>query len=445
MTGHADCVGDAVVLPDDFRSYVSSVENLAVETLRLAKPGFGNPWLSELLDGQASVKLRETVPLNSRKDLGAFFSGSTLRAAAIRRTPKQPWLGSMVFDPAMGAGDLLIEVARQMPLAESLEATLNSWGSTLHGRDVEPEFVRLAKARLILLAVSRGVVANSNVGIGLTDCFPGLLVGNGLDALSGERPWGHIVMNPPFAYHPAPPESLWSRGRTNLAATFLGKSVLCSRPGTRLTAILPDVIRTGTRYERLRQLVANRLNSPAIEVFGQFDAWTDVDVFILRGIVSNGSLRQPPMLWWTPTTGEKIGDRFDISVGPVVPHRDPETNAAHYYLHARTIPVGGDFNVSHAPIRRFQGRVFRPPFIVVRRTSRPGDRTRGVGTLIHGFGEATVENHLLVLQPKDGAIRTCREVVALLGSDQAKTWLDERIRCRHLTVGAISDMPWFGS
>jgi hypothetical protein len=33
--------------------------------------------------------------------------------------------------------------------------------------------------------------------------------------------------------------------------------------------------------------------------------------------------------------------------------------------------------------------------------------------------------------------------VARLKDPRTTTWLNERIRCRHLTVGAVRDLPWW--
>ena len=430
-------------LHPDFSSYVRYVEDVVTEALSSAEFYGESAWAPELLDGQAAQKLRDSVPLYVRKQLGAFFTSSPLRAAALAPKPRAMGLRSTVLDPAMGAGDLLIEVASQMPIVGSLIDTLGLWGSMLHGRDLEPEFVRLAKARLVLLAMSRGASATSDARIGWDEILPGIRVGDGLQALDGTHAWGHIVMNPPFTYHSAPPEARWSSGRTNVAATFLAKAVECARAGTQVTAILPDVIRTGSRYEPLRAFVGNRIRSATVEVFGQFDAWTDVDVFILKGVVGSGSLQHSTVGWWQRPGGQKVGDKFHVRVGTVVPHRDDETKPKRRYLHARAIPLGGEFNVSRSEKRGFQKRSFQPPFVVIRRTSRPGDRSRGKGTLIYGTDEALVENHLIVLLPKDGSISTCRDAICAFNSDQARQWLDDRIRCRHLTVGAVSGMPWF--
>ena len=332
-----------------------------------------------------------------------------------------------------------------MPVSHDLVRTLQRWGLLLHGRDLEPAFVRLAKARLVMLAVSRGATMNSDTTTELDQFFPQIRVGDGLELLGSGWLGGHVVMNPPFTYHLADEGIAWASGRTNLAATFLAAFFENSHPGTKLTAILPDVIRTGSRYGRLRSLACERIHISSVEPFGRFDEWADVDVFVLRGMARAPQLNASEVQWWPRMSGQTLGDRFDVHVGPVVPHRDPESGPRHPYLDARSVPLGGEFDSSKADLAGFRRRLFRPPFVLVRRTSRPGDKSRGLGTVVVGSQEVLVENHLIVLTPKDGSIGTCRLAADLLGSRHAKQWLDERIRCRHLTVRALRELHWFDS
>ena len=428
-----------------FRKYVSSTEDMAIEALQ----GFNNSGrmipLSDVLDGQASDRLRETIPLAVRRGLGAFFSSSKLRTAALAPSPFTPQLEKPILDPAMGGGDLLIEATRHLPADKDLATTLKMWGSLINGRDTQADFVRLARARLLLTAISRGARIIGDQEITLENIFPGVRVGDGLQALDTSTTTRHIIMNPPFTHWDVPDDIDWIGGNANAASLFLAKAVEHALPGTTLTAILPDVIRTGSRYERLRSLVSNRVNLTEVQTYGQFDQWTDVDVFILKGQVHGHSGSEPSFRWWKQSSGITVSDLFTVAVGTVVPHRDPELQPLRHYLHAKTIPLGGAFRASDADMRGFQQRTFLPPFVVVRRTSRPGDRSRGTGTLVHGTQEVLVENHLIVLTPRDSSTATCERAVDLLNSQEAKRWLDDRIRCRHLTVGAIKEMPWFTS
>ena len=279
----------------------------------------------------------------------------------------------------------------------------------------------------------------------LDSVLPEIKVGDGLELLDSGWSGTHIVMNPPYGYRLTPKDTSWANGRVNSAATFLVAAIQNARPGTCLTAILPDVIRTGSRYDRLRALVANRLNQMETEVYGRFDSWTDVDVFILRGVLGESSESHQAFPWWRQNNGRRLSDEVDVFVGTVVPHRDLETGPMMPYLHAKLIPLGGEFPVSLAARRRFDCRLFQPPFVVVRRTSGPGEKSRGIGTLISGSGNVLVENHLIVLKPKDRTVETCMSVLRMLASAPARRWLDERIRCRHLTVKALNEMPWYES
>ena len=428
-----------------FRAYVSSVEDLAIAALRGAKQPNSMSFLSDLLNGQAGNKLRETIPLQVRRELGAFFSSSELRSAALVRGPSCPSIGQHILDPAMGAGDLLIEATHQLPADGDLVATLESWGRVLHGRDIHPDFVRLTRARLILAAVSRGAVSRGDHEATLENCFPEIRAGDGLELLDTGDTAGHIVMNPPFIHCDVPDSIDWTGGRTNSAAIFLAKVVERARPGTLVSAILPDVIRTGTRYGRLRSVVTKRLDDLEIKTYGQFDQSTDVDVFILKGMIAGPFDDRSSFSWWRHTPGATMGDHFKVSVGTVVPHRDFESSPLRNYLQAKAIPLGGEFQAVDAEKRGFQQRTFSPPFVVIRRTSRPGDRSRGIGTMICGSADVLVENHLIVLEPKDGSTTTCQLALDLLDSSSARDWLNNRICCRHLTVGAIREMPWHRS
>jgi hypothetical protein len=131
-----------------------------------------------------------------------------------------------------------------------------------------------------------------------------------------------------------------------------------------------------------------------------------------------------------------------ISVGSLVPHRHSNRGKWHPYLQAQGLARWGKVNVDRLPKKRFTGTVFAPPFIAVRRTSRPNDSGRAVGTVIFGNKPVAVENHLIVVKPNDASLDTCEEIKDLLRSEATDQWLDHRIRCRHLTVRALQEIPW---
>jgi hypothetical protein len=215
-----------------------------------------------------------------------------------------------------------------------------------------------------------------------------------------------------------------------------------SEPGTGIVAILPEVLRSGSRYEKWRSLFQQRVDLSKVEIVGQFDRHTDVDVFIAVGLIRK--TRATGRANWIPSekaNERTIGDRFDVSVGAVVSYRDPHQGPWHPFIHARGIPAWEAVS-SILQHRRFLGRTFQPPFVVVRRTSRPGDKHRAVGTIISGRSSIAVENHLLVLQPRDGTLEACRQLLRLLHESATSETLDRRIRCRHLTVSSLRDLPW---
>src|SRR3546814_21111579 len=93
------------------------------------------------------------------------------------------------------------------------------------------------------------------------------------------------------------------------------------------------------------------------------------------------------------STGNVVGDYFTVKVGPVVPHRHPQTGPWRAFACAKTIPAWSTTYVPEVR-RRFQGTVFPPPFVVVRRTSSPNDRERAVGALILGNRLRTEERRV---------------------------------------------------
>jgi hypothetical protein len=139
--------------------------------------------------------------------------------------------------------------------------------------------------------------------------------------------------------------------------------------------------------------------------------------------------------------GSRASKVFDISVGAVVPHRHRRIGRSFAYATAQDLPRWGV--VRRFPERRrFKGSVVSAPFVAVRRTSSPRDRERVVGTLVVGRRPVAVENHLIVFHPKDGTIKACKKLLALLRLPATRKWVDSRLRSRHLTVNVLRDLPW---
>jgi hypothetical protein len=176
---------------------------------------------------------------------------------------------------------------------------------------------------------------------------------------------------------------------------------------------------------------------------GRFDSKTDVDVFLLSGQTTTaGSV---PNWLGVQHSAQTIEDYFDISIGPVVPYRDGKTGRTSPYIHPKRLPLWEE--VKDQDINetwKYAGTLNKPPFIAIRRTSSPSDTYRAGGTLIKGTQEIAVENHLIVARPKSGKVGDCRKLLEVLKNKKTNDFLNQRIRCRHLTVSAVKEIPWTG-
>lgn len=426
-----------------FEPYVQELESLVTafqhdERARLSVEG--------ALDGQPSKALRRLVPLEILREAGVFFTGSKLANRTVALISRDLERGSTVVDPACGAGDLLLACARHLPVLKDMDATVELWGSKLKGSDLHPQLIRATKARLLLLALARGTQAPPYLP-NFDEVFPEIVVNDSLDQHSKLAEADCITLNPPYALMPSPDGCTWATGAVSQAAVFVEKCAAESRLGTKMIAILPDVLRTGSRYERWRYRMEGLAFPRSVALGECFDALTDVHVFVTEMIVGRSGAAGGQRWWkaggsWDAPVATSVGDRFEVRVGPVVPHRDPVGGPQLPYLHARGLPAWRSV-VAGVERRQYSGTTFVPPFVVVRRTSRPEDRHRAVGTIITGQVPVAVENHLLVLKPKTGLIADCVGLLENLRAPETNAWLNERIRCRHLTVSALRTLPWW--
>jgi hypothetical protein len=347
---------------------------------------------------------------------------------------------TIVCDPACGAGDLLVAMARHLPLTRNLELTLADWGGRLAGFDLQPLLVRAAKTRLALLAICRGARRGSRNGLDLDQLFPHIRVRDGTSSWQLAPGPLCVLLNPPFTRVTAPPGCRWAAGSVSQAALFIEACLRQTVQPLQIHAILPDVLRTGSRYERWRRLVSQTASVADVVRLGLFDRCTDVDVFTARFEIPGGGLACD---WGAPpkTANGTVSDQFEVRVGPVVPYRHHHEGPWLPYAHARGLPRWGRVTDLSERIRSNE-RPFRPPFVLVRRTSRPGDRFRAVGTIVTGKQNVAVENHLLVALPKDKTLRSCQALLTVLQHPASSDWLNQRICCRHLTVSALGEVPW---
>lgn len=427
-----------------FEPYLGVLESLVNQAVKSA----GGELLDEVdaaLDGQPSNELRKLVPLVDIRESGAFFTGSELSKAALDPLKDTLNANSVILDPACGAGDLLIACARQLGAGKGDSCILDKWGAQLIGRDLHSQFIRATKLRLALAAVSTGTVSIDRDVSNIYARFPAIEQRSGLEDYEAIERATHIVVNPPFTKVDAPEQCEWASGKVNAAALFVEACVAHARPGTRIIAILPDVLRSGSRYRKWRRVITERSLISRLELYGRFDKWADVDVFIveLEVVENNGCSTS---CWGQPvsTNADRLKDYCDVGVGPVVNYRDPHRGPWRPFVQSRDLPAWESLEQILTK-RRYEGRVLKPPFVVVRRTSRVGDKHRAIGTIIGGEKPVAVENHLLALVPKGGTMKACRRILEVLKAPKTTHWLDQRIRCRHLTVSSIEELPWWDS
>lgn len=424
-----------------FAEYVVTLRAVVSDAL-LCSATAAHDRIAAALDGQPSRELRRLVPLETRRADGAFFTGSVLAKRVVADFLKSVPPDAIVCDPACGAGDLLIAATERLPVLPDLRATLRAWAKVIRGYDIHEYFVEAARLRLVLAAIARGARAHQATADALANLLVGIRVSDGLAGAYDDV--DVILMNPPYGSKPAPSGCTWASGLVSDAAVFTEQLVRTIKPATKVVAILPDVLRTGTRYQKWRREVEQRLHVSAVNVVGIFDSWADVDVFTMYGDArAESDDHAPSVSWWdAQKANTRLADSFDVHVGAVVPHRDPDLGPWRKYLHARTISSLETFDIAEAPSRRFERKTFRPPFVAIRRTSRPDDSHRAVGTIILGDTEVAVENHLIVAIPHSRQLRDCEQLIRILRHASTTDWLNDRIRCRHLTVGAVADIPW---
>ncbi|MDE2835076.1 MAG: N-6 DNA methylase [Bacteroidota bacterium] len=438
----ADGIPSHIAVSDNAPQFVEYVDSI-LDLAKLDQPITRADWDARLevcLTVEPSRKLRILVPQEDLRRQGAFFTGPKWAQRLASVATKQQKSGSAAYhDPACGAGDLLLALARMLPIQPTFRETVSRWGAQLSGVDISEQFVRLAKARLTLLAASRCGICPPMASKLPSDPFPKIRVGDSLIPSQSVPRSDVVIMNPPFGYTAAPATCSWTTGRVNAAALFVDRSIREATAGAHIAAILPDVLRSGSRYRKLRRALREAGTVHLEKPLGLFDPQTDVDIYLLHFEKSHDASR-PMVAAARPRQG--VGRWFAVRVGPVVPHRDAESGPLVPFIHARSIPRWRE-HCTIAETRRFAGTLIQPPFVCVRRTSRPGCGDRAVSTLILGEDAVAVENHLIVLIPNDGTVDTCRQLIQRLESPKTNKWLDARLRCRHLTTAALAEMPWW--
>jgi len=391
---------------------------------------------SQALNGGSTVAARKLISYSKRKDLGVFFT-STEMAEKLLANEKLKH-NSVIFDPTCGAGDLLVAAAAKLGKKNSLGETLAFWKKAIRGTDLVDSFVEVTKHRLLLLA--RNIHGSTRSNRYHTAWNKKIIQGDGLNpSFETIKASSHILMNPPFTKMKSPQSCEWVSGSVNSAAVFIDNVMSAANEGTRVLAILPEVLRTGSRYNKWRLWVSSRASKFKVESLGIFDG-ADVDVFALKLTVGKGKATHqwsdPPKL----RGKHRLDDFFTVSVGALVPYRLTNEGVVAPYIHPRNVePWSKILEIDES--RRFSGTLHKAPFVVIRRTSRPGDKHRCVASIVSGRSKIAVENHLVVCKPNSGRIACCERLLKELKSEEVNDFIDNEIRCRHLTVGSIKAIP----
>lgn len=388
------------------------------------------------LDSADSV-LRGFLTINEMRAAGSFFTGQLLTTAVVGALPRLIDSESKILDPTCGMGNLLIECSRSLPISNTLSETLESWGNTLFGYDLFEVFIESTKLRLILEAIHRGATKDCSIEKALS-YFSGIKQSDAMSLDSHSLSHiTHVVMNPPFSSWDSPQTDYWKSGKVNAAGVIYDHFVRVLPLDCSVSAILPDVLRTGTRYEEWRGYAAKRIHAD-IQIAGRFSNKTDVDVFIMSGILTAHSEEQ--ISWFDTTLYDcSIAHDYEVCIGPLVAYRDPEEGTLAPYIHSKNTPSWEKIE-TFPEHRKFKGRLIPPPFVVIRRTSSPTDRFRATGSIINGSCPVAVENHLIVVKPKNSSLRDCEALLEVLQMPRTNDFLNNRIRCRHLTVAAVKDI-----
>ena len=383
--------------------------------------------------------LRECLTLEQMREAGSFFTGQILASKAVNSFEKALTLDSRVLDPTCGAGNLLIECSRKIGVRDTLSETLQEWGEILWGFDIHESFIEATKLRLIIEALNRGVQKNCSIEQAIS-YFKNIKVMDALLVTKEDlKDITHVVMNPPFSIWKSPNKNYWKQGKINAAGIVFDLFLRVLPKNCVVVSILPEVLRSGSRYSLFRNFCSIKMFAKCIP-WGRFNTKTDVDVFILSGIITAEESQKT--ILWQEELGEyrALSSKFNVCIGPLVAYRDIEIGNEYPYFHSKNTP-GWQILEDISETRKFKGKVISPPFVIIKRTSSPGDKYRATATIINVKSMVAVENHLIVIKPINNSLRDCKKLLKILKSDTTNEFLNRRIRLRHLTVQAIKDIP----
>jgi hypothetical protein len=388
-------------------------------------------------NGFAAEELRRLVDLDTRRKFGAFFTDTTLAGAVLNFFLPDFTEESFIYDPACGTGNLLISVAEY---CNNNGRSINLKKQLL-GTDIHNEFVRAARLRLMTEYLLKLNVTNN---CQVTPDEFSIVQGNGLEDNPFFKKATHFFVNPPFNQIAYSEKLGWANGKVSAASLFVKKILDYCNPGASVIAILPDVLKSGSRYKKWRGEIEQKANVGQIKLLGQFDNYADVDVYAIsltRKTRKNGRLKKLNQLDSNLRHNKLvISDLFKVSVGTVVDNRDIHQGECRPYVVSRGLE-GWTVQKVISKTRKHLGKAIIGPFVVIKRTSRLTDKKRAIATIINSKEPTYVDNHLIVLRPKTRTLKACKEVVSILKEQRINEWINMNIRCRHLTVKVVKSIP----
>lgn len=421
------------------KEYGQFVSNLKSELKRfLSDPR--ETWsdaANKYADGLASEELRRLISIETRREYGAFFTNSILAKEVLNNLNPSFNSESVIYDPACGAGNLLIAVSDYM----QREKVIIDKKPYLLGTDLHKEFVEAAQLRVEISFLLK----QPDYEFTRNKKSYSIHISDGFIANEYYKQATHIIVNPPFNQIKTKNELDWAKGKVSAAALFLDRIIQHCLPGTSIIAILPDVLRSGSRYEKWRKMVLENCVIEKSILLGQFDKYTDVDVYAInltkRINETCTQTREKDGLKNAGSDGKQtLKDLFDICVGPVVDNRDVKEGRLRKYIVSKGL-IGWSIQTKASLTRKYKGKSFETPFVVIKRISRMSDTNRAVATIINSPAPVYVDNHLIVLKPRSGSMEDCQKAINLLKDKRTNDWLNKEIRCRHLTVGVVAKIP----
>lgn len=390
----------------------------------------------KMLHGDIKDVVYNTLSLPDRRAHGIFFSGPEWAKTLCSKINADEW--TRFVDPSVGTGDLLLEICNNFPLKSSFSKTIVSWSKCLIAVDLRASFLQIAWIRIQKLALDRHRQKNPKIRGYLLPLPGSFMVGDSLKLNLGLKKGDCVIMNPPYQRIVAASDSFVGKGKRSAAALHVENVVLKSPPGVGIVALLPDVLRSGSSYNKFRSEVFQRAEIKSFNPFGIFGSDADIDVAVLVGVTKTKKIIKNTV---EAKKNAILADKFDVRVGPVVPHRTEMRGNSHAYLTVKNAVIGSEITEVNETAE-FSARLERGPFVIVRRTSSPADKKRARATLVSAVTDFYVENHLLIIRPLDNSIAACKELMKVLQDDRTDEWLNIHIRCRHLTVGALKALPW---